>query len=72
MCEFTNVRMCEFLRSIGLSIRTLNKHFRARSKTFSECFWSAALFLFEYPVEVGDIVETAVIRNLCYGMGGID
>ena len=50
----------------------LYKHFRARSKTFSEFFWSAALFLFEDPVEVGDIIEAAVVRNFCNGMGGID
>ena len=52
--------------------KALNTNFCSVSKTFPEFFWSTALFLFEDPVKVGNIIETALVRYFGDRMSGID
>ena len=50
----------------------LDKHLASTRKTFTERFGCASLFLFKDPVEVGNIIEAAVVGNLGDGMRGVD
>ena len=49
----------------------LNKYSCSRI-AFPELLGSTILFLFEYPVEVGDVVKPTVVRYFGNGLRGID
>jgi hypothetical protein len=63
---------CAFALLGVIAKKKLNENLRPGSKTFSELFRCAALLLFENAIEVGDIVEPAVIRNFGNGMRSIN
>jgi hypothetical protein len=50
----------------------LNKHPCSRIEVLPEFLGRAGLFLFEDPVEVGDIIEAAVVGYLSNGMRRVD
>lgn len=50
----------------------LNKDSVPIAVAFPEFFRRAALFLFEQPVKVGDVVESAIVRHFRDGLGSIN
>jgi len=51
--------------------RKLNENARS-GKTFTEFPWRTAFFLFEYPVEIRDIIEPAMIGDFGNRVRGIN
>ena len=50
----------------------LYKHSCPQSKIFSELLGGTGFLLFEDAIEIGDVVEPAMIRDLRNGMRGVD